>query len=503
MINDKQLVFPIIFLLIVSFILSCGGNEKKQFNIIGKVTSNGVGLSNVTVTVVGFGSQTTDSVGSYAFQNVINGTYTITPTLAGYVFTPTSITVTVYETTVFDQNFTASVDLSSDFIVRYSMDESDASNWKYTDAFPIWGPPSAHLPEYSSAMIPAYYDENKWKKERLMAAIDFWIDQGLNYCHHHVPLWVPPNDALSAEPVNRISNGHYSRTSEDGKTTYKQTCTPARRTDGSQTTTGLQVECISENNPPGCCSAANCLNFDPGLIQWQGVDCSDFSSWIYNFSFGVSAEKIPLQTGIGTQACNGNLKNKQGIYVAGDGVLIDINHKNFDTYKDQLQPGDLLYIMHEGTNSAISHVIVWTGKVWGEIKNDKSYYQEGDSKNFGQAGDRVGANFLETLCSGCSLTDQTPLIVDSHYAGPAYRPFSGWYRTHLSHVRRIINSDSAKKDTILGKLVFPEFKLIPNSNPESYRSVPPDYLTSTLTYTPSIDYDSCIRPTSFNDGSTN
>lgn len=30
------------------------------------------------------------------------------------------------------------------------------------------------------------------------------------------------------------------------------------------------------------------------------------------------------------------------------------------------------------------------------------------------------------------------MIIDSHYAGPAYRPFLGWYAERLSHVRRIV-----------------------------------------------------------------
>ncbi|PNW89157.1 hypothetical protein CF640_37365 [Burkholderia pseudomallei] len=33
------------------------------------------------------------------------------------------------------------------------------------------------------------------------------------------------------------------------------------------------------------------------------------------------------------------------------------------------------------------------------------------------------------------------MIIDSHYAGPGYRPVAGWYRRSLSNVRRIVGAD--------------------------------------------------------------
>ncbi|MDD2898524.1 MAG: carboxypeptidase-like regulatory domain-containing protein [Desulfuromonadaceae bacterium] len=69
-------------------------------DISGKITLSGAGLADVTVTISGAATDTltTDSTGNYALYSVPNGTYTITPSLPGYTFTPPSITVTVTDT---------------------------------------------------------------------------------------------------------------------------------------------------------------------------------------------------------------------------------------------------------------------------------------------------------------------------------------------------------------------------------------------------------------------
>ena len=50
---------------------------------------------------------TTDGTGAYAIPNAPAGTYTLTPSLTGYTFTPQSVTVTVSAAAVTAQNFTA------------------------------------------------------------------------------------------------------------------------------------------------------------------------------------------------------------------------------------------------------------------------------------------------------------------------------------------------------------------------------------------------------------
>ena len=61
------------------------------FHIIsGKVTNNGAGVANVTVTLSGSqsGVRTTDSNGNYSFELPAGGNYTVTPAITGFTFGP-------------------------------------------------------------------------------------------------------------------------------------------------------------------------------------------------------------------------------------------------------------------------------------------------------------------------------------------------------------------------------------------------------------------------------
>ena len=64
------------------------------YTISGQVTLSGSGFSGVTVTLSGSqsGSTVTDSTGNYWFTVAGAGNYTVTPSLTGYTFTPTSQT---------------------------------------------------------------------------------------------------------------------------------------------------------------------------------------------------------------------------------------------------------------------------------------------------------------------------------------------------------------------------------------------------------------------------
>ncbi|HTP25384.1 MAG TPA: SdrD B-like domain-containing protein, partial [Anaeromyxobacteraceae bacterium] len=63
----------------------------------------------VLITLSGESNDTTTTAngGLYSFSGLANGTYTITPSLAGYTFTPASISGTVDDADVTGQNFTA------------------------------------------------------------------------------------------------------------------------------------------------------------------------------------------------------------------------------------------------------------------------------------------------------------------------------------------------------------------------------------------------------------
>ena len=87
---------------------SCGGTTT-TYTISGTVsTSAGVGISGVTVSRGG-ASTTTNSSGQYTLSGVANGSYTLTPSLSGYTFSPTSRSVSVSGANITGQNFTGTV----------------------------------------------------------------------------------------------------------------------------------------------------------------------------------------------------------------------------------------------------------------------------------------------------------------------------------------------------------------------------------------------------------
>lgn len=77
------------------------------YTISGQVTSGSTGLSGVTMTLGGAGSgtTTTGTSGNYSFSNLAAGSYTVTPSLSGYNFTPSSWSGTISGNTT--ENFTA------------------------------------------------------------------------------------------------------------------------------------------------------------------------------------------------------------------------------------------------------------------------------------------------------------------------------------------------------------------------------------------------------------
>ena len=77
-------------------------------SISGQVTESGAGLSGVTVTLSGAGSaiKITGADGIYSFTELQDGTYTITPTLNGYTFSPPNLDTTLQGSDIGNQDFT-------------------------------------------------------------------------------------------------------------------------------------------------------------------------------------------------------------------------------------------------------------------------------------------------------------------------------------------------------------------------------------------------------------
>ena len=101
----------------------------------------------------------------------------------------------------------------------------------------------------------------------------------------------------------------------------------------------------------------------------KGLDCSNFSAWVYNYGLGVK-----FTSDIAEQAEGAKAPGR--LLVAGEALM----------------PGDLLFIL-KGDRSCVSHVVIY-------IDSDH--------------------------------------IIDSHAEGVAVRAFKGWYKSHLSQVRRIL-----------------------------------------------------------------
>ena len=95
-------LLPVIFLCGCAGIVS-GQNSKSQaspppqtYSLSGAITP-AIGGGGATVTLSGATSATTtaDSAGIFIFTGLANGTYTVTPSHAGYTFSPTSLSVTI------------------------------------------------------------------------------------------------------------------------------------------------------------------------------------------------------------------------------------------------------------------------------------------------------------------------------------------------------------------------------------------------------------------------
>lgn len=89
--------------------------------ISGRVTYNGAGLAGVTIDITGAGagSTVTDSSGNYSFAGLVNGTYTIIPSRAGYAFTPSSKDCIVTNADATGQNFTATQSNGGSIVIQF------------------------------------------------------------------------------------------------------------------------------------------------------------------------------------------------------------------------------------------------------------------------------------------------------------------------------------------------------------------------------------------------
>lgn len=98
----------ILISVMIVFSFACGGEsgsggnggnggEPTTYSISGQITTDGTGLSGVTMDLSGTstGTTTTDSNGNYSFTNLSSGSYTVMPSLSGCLFDPSYRDVTI------------------------------------------------------------------------------------------------------------------------------------------------------------------------------------------------------------------------------------------------------------------------------------------------------------------------------------------------------------------------------------------------------------------------
>lgn len=331
-------------------------------------------------------------------------------------------------------------DVQADIADKVTLD-----NWTFV-ADGKWGPSKA---AYGAITAPVTCtDVNQFRRELVLAVENYWIDHGLNYCHHHIPGWLPPDDSK-------------------GRAYYRNSVATTDGTSGG----GGDMTCTAQRSLTGEQKTSLGPAFGSKEINWQGLDCSNFTAWAYDFA-GLVTTQLPGQ--ISTQSCS----------VDGDvpGVLLDINSENFSAMVGSLRAGDLLYITQKKPingeqsflngntqNSATykaAHVVTWTGKRWSDLQAgaDRDKY---DVTKLGAVGSRLGGDLntgylgYDVSLLGTDAAHDPWMIIDSHFAGPAYRPFvladpanhitANWYGASLSAVRRIIGAAEVQDSTPLGQ----------------------------------------------------
>jgi len=181
-----------------------------------------------------------------------------------------------------------------------------------------------------------------WKRQRVLTVGESLI--GMAYQHHHIPAWDPPADW----PWKPVAWGKQSR----------------------------------------------------------GLDCSNFSSWLYNYGLGIK-----LLTNVHKQA-----ETTQVMAADDMGVILLKTipaSSDYDALVKSLVAGDLLYIKNK--KDEISHVIMWVGE----------YGRSPDGRPL----------VLDSTGSGHKDSNGNDIPVGVHL-----RPFTpdSWYFKSFSHAHRII-----------------------------------------------------------------
>jgi hypothetical protein len=107
--------------------INFNGGSVPTWTISGSITPAAGGIT-VNLTGTSNGSTATDSLGNYAFGGLTNGSYVLTPSQAGYTFTPTSFNVAVNGSNVTGQNFTRQQSMNGVLAIDVNISQDNATS---------------------------------------------------------------------------------------------------------------------------------------------------------------------------------------------------------------------------------------------------------------------------------------------------------------------------------------------------------------------------------------
>ncbi|MDI1351539.1 MAG: hypothetical protein PSV35_02040, partial [bacterium] len=161
-------------------------------------------------------------------------------------------------------------------VANFNSALSQQMDAKFIDKATIqsWGPNRNHLLLTPDEKKCTAFNSNEtskinWMQQRIIAAEDYWVKQKLNYCHHHVVDFATP----------LMSNGKIRTTIASGQGGY---CSNAINVMPGTPYYGQPVRWNYSGS--GTETMSNWINNNQ---MWYGVDCSDFTSFVYNFAFGI------------------------------------------------------------------------------------------------------------------------------------------------------------------------------------------------------------------------
>lgn len=336
---------------------------------------------------------------------------------------------------------------------------------------PIWGP--ALLPLAFPSNLSSCQSSTSWQQQRIVQALLYWVNQKVNYCHHHVPTWYPeytPSGGINPE----------AKASFESCSTNRDIMPPIP-TDNliRWNYSGIGAE-----------SATAWYNVNSGKAYptgnyGYGLDCSDYTKLVYDF-----AESIMFNSGIQQQAGQSTVQSNlapnmsgfvddaagnangtaAGSLVCADGSLAPSTgatntscngHGGYisvftssggynangvtDAMLNNLQPGDLLFIAglaydysSTAINPQVTHVVVWTGQKIGSssLISESMIAPETDIDSWGYHNGECNSGFWSAANNVGNW-----IISDSHYQGPDFRAFTScFYRNQVWGVRRVLSN---------------------------------------------------------------